>query len=101
MFNYYKEEEILLEPERKFIVNQIFPPVNEIIHVRCEIQNTPIVFDQKLANTSFQKNESIFMQEIPRKSNNSKKEDNLKNITQAKTINKINCVGGKTMTLVI
>ena len=95
LFNYYKEEEILLEPERKFIINQIFPPVNEIIHVRCEIQNTPIVLDKKLANTSFQKNESIFMQKIPRKSNNSKNEDNSKKITQAKTINKINCIGGK------
>ena len=32
LFNYYNEEEILLEPETKFIVDNVFPPVNDIIH---------------------------------------------------------------------
>ena len=95
LFNYYNEEEILLEPERKFIINQIFPPVNEIIHVRCEIQNTPIVLNKNIANNSFQKNEFICTREIQRKSNNSKSDDNSKKNTQTKTVNIINCKGGK------
>ena len=44
-FNVYKEEEILLEPERKFIVEQILPPANEIIYVRCKIENSPLVLN--------------------------------------------------------
>ena len=40
LFNVFNEEEILLEPERKFIVDQVYPPVNDIIHVRCNIQKT-------------------------------------------------------------
>ena len=34
LFNVYDEEEILLEPERKFIFDQVYPPVNDIIHIR-------------------------------------------------------------------
>ena len=30
LFNVFNEEEILLEPERKFIVEQVYPPVNDI-----------------------------------------------------------------------
>ena len=44
-FNVYKEEEILLEPERKFIVEQILPPANEIIYVTCKIENSPLVLN--------------------------------------------------------
>ena len=43
LFNYFIEEEILLEPERKFKVDEVLPPLNEIIHVRCEIEDSPIV----------------------------------------------------------
>ena len=45
LFNYYNEVEILLEPERKFIVEQILPPVNEIIYITCKIQNSPQVLN--------------------------------------------------------
>ena len=31
LFNYYGEKEILLEPERKFIIDNVLPPLNEII----------------------------------------------------------------------
>ena len=50
LFNVYNEKEILLEPERKFIVAQVFPPVNEIIHVRCNFLKSNIVlnFDNKI-----------------------------------------------------
>ena len=40
LFNVFNEEEILLEPERKFVIEQVYPPVNDIIHVRCNIQKT-------------------------------------------------------------
>ena len=45
LFNYFKEEEILLEPERKFIVDNVLPPVNEIINVNCRILKTPLILD--------------------------------------------------------
>ena len=45
LFNVYKEEEILLEPERKFTVEQILPPVNEIIYVTCKLEDSPIVLN--------------------------------------------------------
>ena len=43
LFNYFKENEIILEPERKFIVDEVLPPVNDIIHIRCDIQDTPLI----------------------------------------------------------
>ena len=45
LFNYFKEEEILLEPERKFIVDNVLPPLNEIININCRILKTPLVLD--------------------------------------------------------
>ena len=45
LFNYYGEKEILLEPERKFIVESVLPPLNEIINVICNILNTPLILD--------------------------------------------------------
>jgi hypothetical protein len=45
LFNFYNEDEILLEPERKFIIKQILPPVNEIIYVTCKIENSPQVLN--------------------------------------------------------
>ena len=46
LFNYYKEEEILLEPERKFKIEQVIPPVNEIINIRCCLIETPLVIEK-------------------------------------------------------
>ena len=50
LFNVYNEKEILLEPERKFIIEQVFPPINELIHVRCNIQKSNLVlnFENKI-----------------------------------------------------
>ena len=50
LFNYYNEEEILLEPERKFIVEQIYPPVNDIIHVRCKVEDSPLILNEDTKN---------------------------------------------------
>ena len=45
LFNYYGEKEILLEPEKKFIVENVLPPLNEIINVICKILKTPLILD--------------------------------------------------------
>ena len=34
LFNYYNEKEILIEPERKFKIDEVMPPINDIIHIR-------------------------------------------------------------------
>ena len=48
LFNYYGEEEILLEPERKFTVEEVMTEVNDIIRVRCILKESPnIDLDKK------------------------------------------------------
>ena len=83
LFNYFHEEEILLEPERKFLVEQIFPPLNEIIHVRCKVENSPLILNNE-HNKSFK--ESIKNLTI---SQNKTKEIKCKN-GKNHQINKIN-----------
>ena len=39
LFNYFYEKEILLEPERKFIVSNVLPPLNDVISITCNILN--------------------------------------------------------------
>ena len=43
LFNYFKETEILLEPERSFVVDNVIPPVKDIINVKCLLINTPLI----------------------------------------------------------
>ena len=43
VFNYFGEKEILLEPERKFIVKNVLPPINEIIYITCSIIESPLI----------------------------------------------------------
>ena len=43
LFNYFGENEILLEPERKFFVEEVMPPINGVIHIRCIYKDTPLV----------------------------------------------------------
>ena len=50
LLNYFGENEILLEPERKFLVNEVLPPINGIIHIRCNIQETPLVLSDIINN---------------------------------------------------
>ena len=48
---YEKEEEIILEPERKYIIKEVIPNVNDIIIIRGEFEDTPIVLKEiKLTN---------------------------------------------------
>lgn len=56
LFNYYKENEILIEPERKFKIDEVIPPVNDIIHIRCDIQDSPLILNKDLINETIKKN---------------------------------------------
>ena len=48
-FNFYREKEILLEPERKFIISNVLPPINDIINITCNILETNLILsDNKL-----------------------------------------------------
>ena len=39
LFNYFNEEEILLEPGVNFIVENVLPPINDIINITCKVIN--------------------------------------------------------------
>ena len=61
LFNFFREKEILLEPERKFNIDNVLPPLNEIINVTCTILKTPLVLlnieKEKEINEIFQSDE--------------------------------------------
>ena len=57
LFNYFNENEILLEPEIEFIIDEVLPPLNGIIHIRCDVLDCPLV-----------------LLDIPKKNKNEKKE---------------------------
>ena len=70
LFNFYGEDEILLEPERKFVVEQVLPPLNGVIYIRCVFQETPLVlkdlFNKKIIVQSFNE------KNVPRRINSNK-----------------------------
>lgn len=43
-FNVCNENEVLLEPERKYEVSKVLPEINGIINIDCIIKDTPLVF---------------------------------------------------------
>ena len=45
LFNAYNENEILIEPERKFKITSVLPPINGIITIHCNILKTPLILD--------------------------------------------------------
>ena len=45
LFNKYEEEEILMEPERQYIIEEIMPEVKDLIYIKCNIVQTPLVLD--------------------------------------------------------
>ena len=45
LFNVFNEKEILIEPERKFNVEETKPPVNKILQTTCRILETPLVLE--------------------------------------------------------
>ena len=46
LFNYYNEEEILLEPETKFIVDNVLPPIQW--YNKYNLQSVKISFNIRL-----------------------------------------------------
>jgi hypothetical protein len=47
LFNKQFKEEIILEPERKYVVRNAIPPSrNKIIHIRCEIKDSPDILEK-------------------------------------------------------
>ena len=51
-FNFFKEKEILLEPERKFKIINALPPVNGIINIACEILKTNLVLNDNILDST-------------------------------------------------
>ena len=62
LFNYFNEKEILLEPERKFIVSNALPPLNDVINITCNILKTNLILsdDEVESNLiSYNTNEDV------------------------------------------
>ena len=59
LFNYYGEKEILLEPERKFIIDNVLPPLNEIINVTCKILKTPLILKDEIKESNYNNESEI------------------------------------------
>ena len=55
LFNYYGEKEILLEPERKFEITNVLPPLNDVTHINCKILKTPLPLDFTNINSKIEK----------------------------------------------
>ena len=51
-FNFFKEKEILLEPERKFKILNALPPVNGIINITCEILKTNLILNDIILDSN-------------------------------------------------
>ena len=55
IFNLFGEKEILLEPERKLIIEESLPEVKGIIYVRAIIKKTPLVLEDLFENKDINK----------------------------------------------
>ena len=64
LFSYYypKEEEVLIEPERKIFVDNALPPLNEIINITCTIMEAPLVLEDIIKY-----NKELEKKDIPKK----------------------------------
>ena len=45
LFNYYNEKEILLEPERKFKIENALPPLNGVITINCTVLKSNLILN--------------------------------------------------------
>ena len=52
LFNYFKEKEILLEPERKFVIENVMPPLNNVIYITCNILNSDLILTDNEKGTN-------------------------------------------------
>ena len=64
LFSYYypTEEEVLIEPERKILVDNALPPLNEIINITCTIMEAPLVLEDIIKY-----NKELEKKDIPKK----------------------------------
>ena len=77
LFNYFGEEEVLLEPERKIKIDLVMPPVNDLIHIICQVVDTPLVLPEIHGNENenhneFSRESSLNMASISRNNNNNR-----------------------------
>ena len=42
-----------MEPERKYVIDNVLPPLNEIIHIHCKLIKTPLVLDNNNLGEKF------------------------------------------------
>ena len=63
LFNFFGEEEVLLEPERKIKIELVMPPVNNLIHILCKVVDTPLVLPE--INENNNENHNEFRRESP------------------------------------
>ena len=86
VFNYFGEKEILLEPERKFIVKNVLPPINEIIYITCGIIESPLI----LLDNEINGQNNIFYNKIKNENINKNKNGKVENtnIKNSKNITK-------------
>ena len=75
VFNYFGEKEILLEPERKFIVKNVLPPINEIIYITCGIIESPLI----LLDNEINGQNNIFYNKIKNENINKNKNGKVEN----------------------
>lgn len=53
-FNVFREDEIILEPERKYIIEEV-KSHNAVTYVQCKIENSKVILDPKSINDSYTK----------------------------------------------
>ena len=51
LFNYFNEKEIILEPERKYIVDDILD-INDIIYINCKMKKAPLILENIKSTTN-------------------------------------------------
>ena len=76
LFNIFKEEEILLEPERKFKIINSIPPLKGIIIVNCEMQDTPLVLNDLFIEKETNNNKIVVEDNLKEKNIDFKKDNN-------------------------
>ena len=75
LFNCYDESEILVEPERKYIIENVLPPLNGIINITCTILESNLV----LSGNEFEQSKTS---NIFDKSSGNDREDNLNTLNE-------------------
>ena len=54
MLNYYNEKEILIEPERKFKIDEVIPPINNIIRIRWDLEDNDLILNDIVLKLNYQ-----------------------------------------------